>query len=184
MSHTTIGFFEREYPAGEDMERAELHRFLQDQDLSVTHVWEDLVRTGIPQLLFYHGNDRSKLGTLESRGAVFRDEVKTIYKIEYGGLEQSRNASAWDKDRVTRYINVRNLREWILGFVDDIQRLNELDQEVVHALIMKHFFTIDSELEKLLTPFATSSPFKAPKDNQAKTKLGEYITRKLGGTGS
>lgn len=179
MSTIPISFYEREYTT--DPDRAGLHETLKTMGLPVAHTWADQVQRAAPAILFFHGNDRSDLGTPESSGVVYHPMLKGVFKVEYGANPQSPAVSPWDADFATGYINWQSVRDGIAGFASDVAALPELDSETVHALITKHFFEfdVDPKLEELLKPFATSSPFKAPSSPQAKEKLDAYIATTL-----
>lgn len=176
MSTNTIGFYEREYT--NDPERAGLHKTVQGIGLLVAHKWAEQVNSGIPTILFFHGNDRSDLGTPESSGTTYRAELSGVLKVKYGGNDSSQDPAPWDENLESGYINWQSVRDGIAGFVKDVHDLAKLDKDAVRALITKHFFDIDPELEELLRPFATSSPFKAVA-SEAKAKLDAHIAKKL-----
>ena len=173
MSDELISFYEVGYDPEDP--RAHMHKHLRELGLRVFHNSDTQFRESIPRILFYHEGDRGDLHPV-------KEILGGKFKIEYGARTQSPTASPWDADLVTRYINWQNVQAGIARFAKDVGALDQLDAQIVHALITKHFFDIDVDpkLEELLKPFATSSPFKAPCTPTAKADLDAYIAKKLG----
>lgn len=92
------------------------------------------------------------------------------WKIETGGNHADRPSSEQSMvGRISWETLMLNLEQFLNQFGE---RADPISKEAIAVL-----YAIDSKLEKLLAPFATTSPFKAP-SQAAKTSLDAYIEEK------
>lgn len=104
----------------------------------------------------------------------FDARLTIVWKICYGGYETRAMECV---GRSLSYLSVGDLRSRIQTIDEALGPIAPLaiTCEKLHALC----FLLDPDLEGLLSPFSTLSPFMAP-SQEAKEALGAYIAEKLG----